>query len=566
MIIESLRARIIISLLAAIIGFVWIAPNFMDVSKMWWPTKEKINYGLDIQGGLHLGLGVNTAAVMREQSLKQAAIIKSGLKSEEKLDVDVEVLDPSIVALKIKFAGPSQPVEKWIDRTQRATLQIVKASPGEVEVHYYETYLSQFKKTLVEKAREVIANRVDEFGVAEPNITVQGEDRILVQLPGLQEKDIESAKSLINRTAKLEFMIVDKTTNPEEVQRWVTEAEQAGKFALNKDLRYSAYLEKLNEALKSKLPKHTLVRFQKAANAKTLEAGKVPYLLRTDAMLGGDTLNNAYTTFDNQTNQPQVAFSFDDNGARDFANLTTTHKGELMAIVLDGVVQSAPYIKSAITGGNGVIEMGSQGKYEATLAEANVLSMVLRSGALPVNLEQLEERTVGPSMGADAVEKGKNATIAGSILVFLFMLIYYRTFGVIANIGVVINLALLFAGLTSLKATLTLPGIAGIALTVGMAVDSNVLIFERIRDELRRGASLTAAVRDGFSRAFWTIVDSHVTTLATCVILMYFGTGPIRGFAVSLAIGLAASMFTAVFVCRALIEVLVVKWKWNIKL
>jgi preprotein translocase subunit SecD len=532
---------------------------------MWWPTKEKLIYGLDIQGGLHLGLAVNVDSVMKEQSNKQAALIKRSLMTDDKIESNVEVVDPANVGLKITFAGPSQPVEDYFDKAHRGIFQIVKSGPGFVEVQYFETYLQQFKKNLVEKAREVIANRIDEFGVAEPNITIQGDDRILVQLPGV--KDTESAKSLINRTAKLEFMIVDKTTKPEEVQKWIDEVEKSGNFALGKeDLRYSAYVEKLNEALKNKLPKNTVVRFQKAPNAKTLEAGKVPYLLHTDAMTGGDSLNNAYTTFDSQSNQPQVAFSFDDKGAKDFADLTTQYKGEFMAIVLDGVVQSAPYIKSAITGGHGVIEMGTSGKSADVLAEANVLSMVLKSGALPVNLEQIEERVVGPSMGADAIHKGKIATLIGSAFVFIFMLIYYRVFGMVANIAVMINLALLFAALASLKATLTLPGIAGIALMVGMAVDANVLVFERMRDELRKGASMQAAVRDGFSRAFGTILDSNVTTFATCLILMYYGTGPIRGFAVSLAIGLAASMFTAIFVSRAVIELMVVKWKWNLKL
>jgi preprotein translocase subunit SecD len=563
--IESLRARLLISFIVAMIGFIWVAPNFIDTKKIWWPTKEKLSYGLDIEGGLHLGLAVNIDSVMKEQSTKQAAMIKRGLKTDDNLDVNIDIIDPANVYLKVTFAGPNKPVEDYFDRAHRGIFQIVKTNPGLVEVQYFETYLAQFKKNLVEKAREVIANRVDEFGVGEPNITIQGEDRILVQLPGV--KDVESAKSLINRTAKLEFMIVDKTTKPEEVQKWIDEVEKAGSFGLGKnDLRYSAYVEKLNESLKNKLPKNTVVRFQKAQNAKNLEAGKIPYLLHTDAMTGGDSLNNAYTTFDGQSNQPQVAFSFDDKGAKEFADLTTQYKGEFMAIVLDGVVQSAPYIKSAITGGHGVIEMGTSGKAADVLAEANVLSMVLKSGALPVNLEQIEERVVGPSLGADAIQKGKVASIIGSLLVFLFMIVYYRAFGVVASIAVIINLALLFAALASLKATLTLPGIAGIALMVGMAVDANVLVFERMRDELRKGASMVAAIRDGFSRAFGTILDSNVTTLATCVILMYYGTGPIRGFAVSLAIGLAASMFTAIFVSRALIELMVVKWKWNLKL
>lgn len=562
--IESLRGRLITCLVVTLIGIVWIAPNFMDVSKMWWPTKEKLNYGLDIQGGLHLGLGIDVPAAMKEQSAKQSASLKNGLKTDKKIDATVEILDPNLVHLKILFQGPAGPVEDYIDQTNRGAMQVLTSGMGFVEVQYYEAYLTQFKKNLVEKAREVIANRIDEFGVAEPVITIQGDDRILVQLPGVT--DTESAKSLINRTAKLEFMIVEKETSAEQVQKWIDEAEKAGNFALGKDgLRYSAYLEKLNASLKDKLPKNTLVRFMKVPTAKTLELGKIPMLLRLDAMMGGDTLDGAYTTNNPNDNSPQVAFNFNDKGAKEFGDLTTAHTKELMAIVLDGVVQSAPQIRGPITGGSGVIELG-QGNFQEILKEANLLSMVLRSGALPVTMELVEERAVGPSLGADSIAKGKRATLIGSLLVILFILAYYKVFGLIADIAVIVNMILLFAVLSSLRATITLPGIAGIALTVGMAMDANIIIFEKVRDEIARGAGLVASVRDGFGRAFWTIFDSNVTTVASCLVLMYYGSGPIRGFAISLTIGLAVSMFTAIFMTRTLIELFVVKFKWKIRI
>lgn len=556
--IESLRARLALSVIVAVLGVIWVMPNFIDTSNMWWPTKDKLIYGLDIQGGLHLGLGIDMKGAMKTQSAKQAASLKAGLKTEKNIDAEVDVVDPQIVRLKIKFAGPAQPIRDYLDMFHRTTLQELSATDGEVEVQYYETYLTQFQKNLVEKAREVLANRIDEFGVAEPNITIQGGERIIVQLPGI--KDTEGAKQLINRTAKLEFMIVNQDVNPEDVQKWIADVEKEGKFALGQeDLRYSAYLEKLNEALKDKLPKNSVVRFQKAANAKTLESGKVPYVLKSDEMILGDTLDNSYTTF-SQNNMPEVAFQFNDRGAKEFGEMTSQHKGEFMAIVLDGVVQSAPRIKGPILGGSGVIELGF-GNYQETLKEANFLSMILRSGALPVNLELLEERVVGPSLGADSVAEGKKATLYGCIFVFLFMIAYYRMFGLVADLALAVNLCLLFAVLSSLKATLTLPGIAGIALTVGMAVDANIIIFERIRDELRRGASMIAGVRDGFGRAFWAIFDSNITTVGTCVILMYYGSGSIRGFAITLMIGLGVSMFTAIFMTRALLELLLVKMK-----
>lgn len=565
--IESLRARLIICVLVNVIALAWIVPNFVDTSKMWWPSKDKISYGLDIQGGLHLGLEVDIDGAFRDQSAKQAASLKSGLKTEKNLDVNIEVVNPNFVHLKMTFNGPSAPVEEYLDTVYRNTMQVTNKAPGMVEVQYFEAYLSQFKKNLVEKAREVITNRIDEFGVAEPSITVQGTDRLIVQLPGI--KDPESAKNLINQTAKLEFMIVDREVNLADVQKAIDDAEKKDGFSLGKnDLRYTGYVEKINAAIKDKLPKGRIVRFEKAPNAKNLEAGKIPYVLRTDAMLGGETLDNAYTTFDGQTNSPQVAFSFNGQGTKDFATLTTEHKGELMAIVLDGVVQSAPVIRTPITGGNGVIELGSGmgNQYQETLAEANVLSMVLRSGALPVAIQIVEERVVGPSLGADSVEKGQKAAIISFILIFIAVIAYYKMFGVIADITLVSNLILLLAALTSLRATLTLPGIAGIALTIGMAVDANIIIFERMRDELRKGASLAASVRDGFNRAFWTIFDANVTTLATCVVLLYFGTGPIRGFAVSLIIGLLISMFTSIFMTRAMIDLLVNKFKMKLSL
>ncbi len=562
--IESLRGRLITCFVVTLIGIVWIAPNFMDVSKIWWPTKEKLNYGLDIQGGLHLGLGIDVPAAMKEQSAKQSASLKNGLKTDKKIDATVEVLDPNLVHLKILFQGPAGPVEDYIDQTNRGAMQVLTSGMGFVEVQYYEAYLSQFKKNLVEKAREVIANRIDEFGVAEPVITVQGDDRILVQLPGVT--DTESAKALINRTAKLEFMIVEKETSAEQLQKWIDEAEKTANFSLGKEgLRYSAYLEKLNTTLKDKLPKNTLVRFMKVPTAKTLEMGKIPMLLRLDAMMGGDTLDGAYTTNDPNDNSPQVAFNFNDKGAKEFGELTTAHTKELMAIVLDGIVQSAPQIRAPITGGNGVIQLG-QGNFQEILQEANLLSMVLRSGALPVTMELIEERAVGPSLGADSIAKGKKATLIGSLLVILFILAYYKVFGLIADIAVIVNMILLFAVLSSLKATITLPGIAGIALTVGMAMDANIIIFEKVRDEIARGAGLVASVRDGFGRAFWTIFDSNVTTVASCLVLMYYGSGPIRGFAISLTIGLAVSMFTAIFMTRTLIELFVVKFKWKIRI
>lgn len=568
--IESLKGRLITSVIVTLIGLVWIAPNLIDTTKTWWPTSDKLNYGLDIQGGLHLGLGIDIQKALKEQSQKLTNQIREAIKDEYQLQTEVTTVDSSRVFLKIDFT-PKSPADKenvlkYLDYYHGNTLQVLTSSVNSVEVQYFESYLQIFKKSLVDKAKEVLSNRIDQYGVAEPSITTQGEDRIIVQLPGV--KDTQSAKDVLNKTAKLEFMIVDKATTPEDVQAWVTEAETAANIKLGGEggLRYVDYVEKLNEQLKDKLPKGRLIRFQKAQDAKSIEVGKIPYLLRTDAMMGGESLEDANTSFDQSTGQPIVTFSFDGKGAKEFGDLTTKHVEELMAIVLDGVVISAPVLQEPITGGSGRITVGSGGSREESLKEANFLSLVLKSGALPVSLELLEERTVGPSLGQDSIAKGKKATMIGLVLVLIFMIVYYRAFGVVADTALTVNIILLFAALSSLKATLTLPGIAGIALTVGMAVDANIIIFERVREELRKGASLAASVRDGFASAFWTIFDSNITTIATCMVLMYFGSGPIRGFAVTLTIGLMVSMFTAIFVSRTLLELVIVKWKMKVKI
>ena len=280
-------------------------------------------------------------------------------------------------------------------------------------------------------------------------------------------------------------------------------------------------------------------------------------------MMGGESLNDAAVSLD-QVGQPIVVFSFDAKGAKEFGDLTTKHVEKLMAIVLDGVVQTAPRLKEPITGGRGSIEMGSGGDRQKTLDDANLTAMVLRSGALPAELEQLEERTVGPTLGKDSIDKGKFAGLIGAALVFVFMIIYYKSYGILANLALGFNVMMILAILTSLQATLTLPGVAGIVLTIGMAVDANVIIFERIKEEIAKGAGLIGAIKEGYARAFTAILDANLTTAAVCGVLMYFGTGPIRGFAVTLIVGIVTSMFTAIFFTRTILNLVVGKMKLNL--
>ncbi len=317
-------------------------------------------------------------------------------------------------------------------------------------------------------------------------------------------------------------------------------------------------MAKLREDLKDKFPKQTTLVFEKAGAAKTLEAGKIPYLVKTDNSLSGDLLEDAMVRAD-EFGKPQVIFRFSVDGRRKFAKMSGDNVGKQVAIILDGVVQSSPVIDEKIDSATARIRLNSGQNVQETQAEAQFIATTLRAGALPAALEQLEERTVGPTLGQDSIDKGKRAGILGAILVLLFMLIYYRTLGVVADIALTFNVLLILGILTSLGATLTLPGVAGIVLTVGMAVDANVIIFERIKEELRKGVGLHLAVKDGFGHAFSAIVDANITTAAVCIVLMYFGTGPVKGFAVTLLCGIATSMFTAIFVSRAIIDFLVLK-------
>lgn len=555
--IESIKARIVIMVLAILVGLAWIMPNFVNFGENdWWFSKKKMVLGLDIQGGLHLVMGVDTDGVIAEKTSRLAKSLVGELNDKKIGYESIKPEDADKTRLEVRLKSPEdfKSLENYINEFYPATLQILETDGARVVLRYYDNVIREYKKQVIGQAIEVIRNRIDEFGVAEPNISAQGENRILVQLPGI--KDAQRAKELINRTARLDFRIVNTELDPEKLGKLITDAETAGNYALGKDnLGYSAYVKRLNQDLVGKIPENTVVVFQKPDSAVNLEAGKIPYVVSKDTDLGGNELEDANVR-PGEYGEPEVIFSFNPDGRRKFSEITEKNVNKQMAIVLDEVVQSAPVIQGKIASATARITLGGR-DYQETMNEANFIATALRAGALPAALEQLEERTVGPSLGSDAIEKGKKATIIGSILVFLFMLIYYRGIGLIANFALGLNILFLIAVLTSLGATLTLPGVAGIALTVGMAVDANIIIFERIKEELRKGAGVKAAIKDGYGNALSAILDSNITTIATAVILMYYGTGPVRGFAVSLTIGLVTSMFTAIFVCRLIMDILV---------
>ena len=558
---ENLRLRTWTAGIALLLAVLFIAPNFIDTTKFaWWPAR-KLNYGLDIQGGIHLVMGVDVESVLvttvnRQTTVLAADFEKAGVKTK---GFDTAGAKNGAFNVLVDNAEQGKLVEGVITKNYTGALQVVSVQADKVEIRYYDAYLLDQKQNTIRQAIETIRNRIDEFGVAEPSITQQGADRILIQLPGLA--DAEKAKQLINTTAKLDFMLVSYEKSPDEVRKMIDDAEKAGGYSMA-TLKYSDYVKRINEDLKAQLPANTVVYFEKGQNAKTMEAGSTPFLLTTNTDLGGDSLDNAGVSFD-QYGTPEVTLRFNPAGAAKFADLTEKNINRQMAVVLDKVVKTAPNINSKIPNGQAVITLGRSGDQQQMMDEAKLISTALRAGALPATLEQLEERRVGPSLGADALNKARLGAIVGAIIIMLFMMIYYKGMGVITSITLLLNIIAVFAILGSLGATLTLPGIAGMALTVGFAVDANVLINERIREELAKGAGIKAAIQDGYAHAMSAIIDSNVTTSATALVLLYFGTGPVRGFAVTLLIGIATTIFANVFVSKVITDNLV--HRFNVK-
>jgi preprotein translocase subunit SecD len=555
---ESLRLRTILAILGVALAIVWVAPNVVNMENKWWPSKNKLNYGLDIQGGLHLVMGVDVQGVVAESTTRLVNSLKADFAKENINVTEIKAIKPEEgeVTVTAADAESRDKAKDYLAKHYGTTLQEMSSADNQLVLRYYDSYLNDYKQKVVRQAIETIRNRIDEFGVAEPSITQQGSNRILVQLPGMA--DAEKAKELINTTAKLDFMIVSREKSTQDLQAMIAEAEKAGGYTMA-TTKYSEYVTRLNNDLKGKLPDKTVIYFEKSENAQKMEIGAIPFLLKTDTDLNGGALDDAYVSY-GQYGEPEVALTFNSAGANHFADLTGNHKGEQMAIVLDRVVKSAPSIKDRIGGGRAVITLGGGRDRQKGMDEAKMISTALRAGALPASLEQLEERRVGPSLGSDSIGKAKMASYIGAIIIIIFMAAYYRSMGVIADICLFFNIMSVFALLTSLGATLTLPGIAAIALTVGFAVDANVLINERIREELGHGASWKHALQEGYHRAMSAIVDANITTAATAVVLLYFGTGPVRGFAVNLLIGVATTMFANVFLSKVIVDTLVNKF------
>lgn len=550
--------RFIFLILVTVVSAVVILPTAMNFQEEGnYPVKSKINLGLDLQGGLYMILGIDFKKVYKEEVKGYARKVESLLKDNgmNSTTGDLDVADAMDPKINVVLGNPSDMdnAKSKIHEFYQGYIRITGDTGANLQIALTKVLKTQIEEQSVSKSIEVIRNRIDEFGVTEPEIISQGNDRIIIQLPGV--KDIDRAKDLIGKTAKLTFNLVNNEVSPVTIQEWIAKAEASG-ITFKKGERFSTYLNGMNDYLRAQklLPKGWVLAFEKKVSKLTNELeSKIPYLVEENTALTGDALQDARVQIDQQKNEPYVSLEFKSAGAKLFEEITGANIGRQLAIILDGNVYSAPNIQSRIGGGRAQITLGSGG-FNRVMKEARDLALVLRAGALPVQLDFLEQRTVGPSLGHDSIDKARYASAIACVLVFIFILIYYKVSGMIAIFTLSLNVLVVLACLVGLEATLTLPGIAGIALTIGMAVDANIIIYERIREEVRKGVGHYKAVESGFASAFWTIVDANITTALAGICLLNFGTGPIRGFAVTLLIGIFATVYTSYFVGKLIFE------------
>lgn len=495
-----------------IAGCLFALPNILSEStRQSLPSflpKSTVNLGLDLQGGSHLVLAVDLDALLARSLENMQDEIRSVLR--DKSEGSIGARNMRAGRDSVSFTTSPQEQAAALARLESNLRDVEITTEGEViRVQYTQANIEQMRRHAISQTLEILRNRIDEFGVAEPILQQQGDDRIIIELPGVE--DPSRAKSVIGRTAQLTFHMVVEGEDP------------------------NAYVNRRTP------PGTSLLYMEEEVGGEVI---RTPVLVERRAAITGERLANASAGFDSRDGSPSVFITFDRAGTRQFSKITTENVGRRMAIVLDDIVYSAPNLREPILGGSAIIN----GSFAVQQTED--LATVLRAGALPAPVNIVEERTVGPSLGADSIKAGKEAVALGFVFVLIIMLLFYRGFGLAANVALLFNVVLMMAIVTAIGVTLTLPGIAGIVLTIGMAVDANVLIFERIREEARKGSSPAQAFDEGFRSAFATILDANVTTLIAAVVLFGIGSGPVRGFALMLSIGIVCSMFTAILVTR----------------
>jgi preprotein translocase subunit SecD len=550
----------------------------------WAPNARKhLNLGLDLQGGIHLALGVDVEKAVKAKVARRADEVASWLKEKK---VTFEGCAPSADGGRVECrTTDARALEKSVSDGYGGEMYTPSGAPaGTVQFAFMDKVVQEFRAKAVEQAEKTIRNRIDKWGVTEPDIKRKGVNQVQIQLPGF--KDPQKAKELIGRTAQLEFRICDDENAALDALRGQLPVCPSGRDGMHFPLPAGGCWTVENVELPSGASReNTVIAAADRTQLDKLIAEKVnplldpsknavgvgessvgegafrksyhrTFLMRSRVELTGDYIADARASFDQGAiggGKPIVTFAMSAEGARLMEKLTTENVKRRMATVLDDKVETAPYIQSTISS-NGQITLGGGKSFQEMNDEANEIALVLKAGALPAPVTIFEERTVGATLGPELVKKGTIAALVGLGAVLLFMLLYYRTSGLIADVALALNGVLVLAIMSMLGSTLTLPGIAGFVLTLGIAVDANVLINERIREELRAGKSIKQSVQLGYDKVFWTIVDSHVTTIVAGVVLMNYGTGPVRGFAVSLIIGLLASMFTSIVVTRAIME------------
>lgn len=519
-----------------------------------WAPEKKLNLGLDLQGGIHLVMEVDVDAALRAKAANRATEIEDQLAKDGIAGVTARVVEKDRVEVTIpkdKVDAARKLFVDWGDMEEKSN------NNGVLVLAFLPAQVRELKDGAVQQSIKAIRNRIDKFGVSEPTIARRGTNHILVQLPGF--KDPSQAKELIGRTAQLEFRMVDDNPNALDGVGNVPDGIQFNFDGSDRFLQ-SNNQKALADFLEDKAPAgrtFALGRIERMGEQTMWRSWVVEdkaaltgaYLTDARVQFGGDALNQ----------KPSVGLTFNRRGADLFEKLTGDNVGKRMAIVLDGVVDSAPVIQDRISGGSAQITMGGYRGVNETLQEAQNLALVLKAGALPAPVTIAEQRSVGASLGPELISSGMTALGVGTLLVVLFMLLYYRLTGAIADVALLLNALFIFAALALFGASLTLPGIAGIVLTLGMAVDANIIINERIREELLEGKSARTAVIAGYDKAFSAILDANVTTVIAGVVMLQYGTGPIKGFAVTLIIGIIASMFTSIVITRWFMDLVVAK-------
>ena len=537
---RAVRLKFLLLFCLTIISILLVLPSWVQMPS-WWNQyiSRGLNLGLDLRGGMHLVLEVDLEQAIRNE-LERTARSLTAIADRQKIGLKVEEISNDTLPVTLLKARDQDAFFKLIkDYFPKLELKGPKPLNGgqAYTLNLKPEEIAAFKDDTLRRSLEILRNRIDQFGVTEPVIVPQGSDQIVVQLPGIQ--DPTRARGLIKQTAQLEFKLVDdeSTVNLEQL---IDQAEKEGRL---KD-RYDR--AEVNEALKGKIPPDDEVYYEVRRDPDTRRETKIPLLLKKKVLLTGDRVENAKVRPD--VAEIAVLVTFNAEGAQEFDRITRDYVKKRLAIILDGVVRSAPVIQERISKGEARIT----GSFDPE--EAADLATVLRVGALPASVKIVQDITVGPTLGKDSIRKGLISGLLAIILVVGFMIFYYRFSGLVADYAVILNTIMLLGCLSLFNATLTLPGIAGIILSLGMAVDSNVLIYERMREEFAAGKPLKSGIDGGYDKAFWTIIDSHVTTLITALVLFIFGTGPIRGFAVTLSLGVTLNLFTALFGTRVVYD------------